>query len=359
MKTALRLLICLAVLPFSAQAEDTILPSTVVVDVTGTDATDAKTHALGRAERDAFEQILRKFSPDMAPDIIAKATSETIGAIVRGTEVLEENISGNRYRATLKVNFSGDGIEKLLDDAAKPPPAAAEGGSGGVLVFPTFDAQGTLLLWEPQNEWRSLFARASIELGKGRVVVPFGDTNDSNAINAYNVNGASYEAMTPLLQRYGTGDVAVIHASIQDGDRPTLTVTQRLIGKKNADIASFTYDADEGESKTDLMARAARELATQLSAKSSADRDMAAREHAPGTPQMMVASISTLAAWTQLRSALNELPMIKRIDILAMAPRQVDIKVFYLGDAQTFLDALKGKGIRVVQNANYWVIGRE
>lgn len=340
-------------------AEDTMLPSTVIVDATGSDATDAKNKAMAKAERDAFDQILRKFSPDLAPDIIARTPADKLSGYVRGIEVIEEKISGNRYRATLKVNLSGDGIERLLDDAAKPPPAAAIGGSGGVLVLPVYDNNGTPLLWEPKNSWRITWGRAAVELGKGQVIVPFGDSTDSGIITAANVSGAGYDVLVPMLQRYGTGDVVVITASMGGDAQPLLTVNQRIIGKESTEIGSFTYHADEGESKDDLLNRAARDLAGQLATRRAADHDMAATRNTPGTPQMMIASISTLAAWSKIRETLSDLPMVKRVDILAMAPRQVDVMVYYTGNAQTLSDNMQVKGLRVARQDKYWVIARD
>lgn len=342
-----------------ALAEDTILPGTVIVDATGSDAVDAKNQAMAKAEKEAFEQILRKFNPDVAPDIIARTPPDKLSTYVRGIEVLDEKISGNRYRATLKVNFSGDGIERLLDDASKPPPPAAAGGNGGVLVLPVFRGGDTPLLWENKNSWRAIFSRAAVELGKGMVVVPFGDNDDGTVVTSANIAGAGYDALVPLLQRYGTGDAVVMTASFSGDAAPLLTVHQRSIGKTLSEVSTFTYHADDGESRDDMLKRAARELAGQLAARRAADRDMAAMRNAPGTPQMIIASISTLAAWNKLREAIASLPMVRRTDVLAMAPRQVDMMVYYTGDAQTLADAMQVKGLRLVKQETYWVVARD
>ena len=74
---------------------------------------------------------------------------------------------------------------------------------------------------------------------------------------------------------------------------------------------------------------------------------------------MMLASISTLSSWTELRTKLTAMPMIDRIELLAMGPKQVDMILHYRGTPDSLARAIEGEKIRLVQNKDYWVISRD
>jgi hypothetical protein len=74
---------------------------------------------------------------------------------------------------------------------------------------------------------------------------------------------------------------------------------------------------------------------------------------------MMLASVTTMASWTELRSKLFELPMVDRIEMLAISPRQVDMVLYYRGSEESLTNALMSKRIRLLKNPTYWVISRD
>ncbi len=74
---------------------------------------------------------------------------------------------------------------------------------------------------------------------------------------------------------------------------------------------------------------------------------------------MMLANISTLSSWTQLRSKLSALPMVDRIELLAISAKQVDIIIHYRGAPDSLARAITTNNIRLLQNKDYWVVSRD
>src|ERR1700677_1157299 len=100
------LLLCLTWAGFAlpALAGEALVNSEADVDVTGKDAADARAEAMIKAETDALSNLLGKLTtPEQTHSIMSNMEIDKISGIVRGTEVLEEKISSNRYRARVMV----------------------------------------------------------------------------------------------------------------------------------------------------------------------------------------------------------------------------------------------------------------
>ena len=121
-----------------------------------------------------------------------------------------------------------------------------------------------------------------------------------------------------------------------------------------------TYRADPQETRETLLLRAARTIASELGKKknnelsatqaiSSGDKDKV----------MMLASISTMASWTELRKKLSGLPMVDKVEVLAISPQQVDLVLHFRGDRKSLGEAIAAQKIRLVQNPSFWVVSRE
>jgi hypothetical protein len=66
-----------------------------------------------------------------------------------------------------------------------------------------------------------------------------------------------------------------------------------------------------------------------------------------------------MASWTELRTRLASLPMIDRLELLAMSPQQVDMIVHYRGSPESLANGIIAQGLRLAQNDQYWVISRD
>ena len=139
-----------------------------------------------------------------------------------------------------------------------------------------------------------------------------------------------------------------------------LNVVIRRVGRQDSSVNVQTYRADPQESRELLFARAARDIIVQLHEKIV---DEAASKSAirggDRKKVMMLASISTMSSWTELRKKLSSLPMVDKVETLAISARQVDIMVSYRGSEESFTNAIASKSIRLKKNPDYWVISND
>ena len=354
--------ILLGLAPLSARASDTLVNSEVAVDVTGKDAADARTQAMAKAEVDALLDLLGRFTlPGQAQEIVSAMDGRKISAMVRGTEVLEEKITENRYRAHLLVSFNGDDISALVSQASADkgrtdiaPPM------GAFLIIPAYEENGQQLLWEENNPWRSKWRAVGVEVTSGDVVVPYGDAKDAAALTYANVASANYASLVPLISRYGVSDVVIVQAKLTQNPDLVLEIVKRRFNRTQNEVNLLTYRADPQETKDTLLARAARDIADRIQFKKT--EELSDTKNALGGERheiMMLANISTIDSWTELRSRLTKLPMVDKIDILAMSPQQVDLLVHYRGTPESLVIGINSAKLRLVQTESYWVISRD
>ena len=346
----------------SSHASDTLVNSEVSVDVTGKDASDARTQAMSKAEVDALLDLLGKFTlPGQAQEIVSAMDARKISAMVRGTEVLEEKISENRYRARLLVSFNGDDISALVGQASADktrtdvaPPL------GAFLIIPAYEEAGQSLLWEDNNPWRAKWRNVGVEITSGDVVVPYGDAKDAAVLDYKGVTSANYATLIPLISRYGVSDVVIVQAKLTQNPDLVLEIVKRRFNRTQNEVNLLTYRADPQETKDTLLARAARDIAERIQFKKT--EELSDTKNALGGERheiMMLANISTISSWTELRQKLSKLPMVDKLDILAMSPQQVDLMVHYRGTPESLVIGIQAQKLRLVQNDNYWVISRD
>jgi hypothetical protein len=357
--------LCLAALlalPFPTFAGEALVNNEVSVDVTGKDAADARAQAMAQGEVDALRGLLAKLAPSgQADDIVGMLDAKKISAMVKGTEVLDERIASNRYRARLLISFDADAISALIGkfgaSNAKEDQALA---TGAFLIIPAYEDESGAVLWEEGNPWRDAWRMLALEFNSGDIVVPFGDKKDIQIVDGRTLASATYASLVPLTIRYGVSDIVILQAKYSARPEMELKVVKRRINRTRNEVNLLSYRADLQETRDTLLARAARDVADNLQDKKTEEISMT--EGVSGGERnkvMVLASITTMASWTQLRAKLSSLPMIDRLELLAMSPSQVDMIVHYRGSPESLAGGMTAQGLRLAQNANYWVVSRD
>lgn len=351
----------LAGLP-SSQAGEAIVNSEVNVDITSKDPAGARAQAMAKAEVDGLVALLERIAPPgQAKDIMSTLDSKQITAMVKGTQVVDEKITGNRYRARLIVSFDGDEISKLMSGTA-----AAEAKDlmpttvGAFLVIPGLEVGGQKLLWEDSNSFKKVWKEVALEVASGDVLVPYGDTNDAQLLTYDQMMNVDYQALSGYAVRYGASDIVLLQAKYTMRPDMELTVIKRRVSRQDSDINVLSYRADPQETRDLLFARAARDIINDLHEKKAAETaSKAALRSGDRREVMMLASISTASSWTKLRTKLSELPMVEHIETRALSARQVDMIVHYRGSDESLASAIVAKKIRLKRMPDYWILSNE
>lgn len=343
-----------------APAGEAIVNSEVTVDVTGKDAADAREQAMARANRDALLDLLGKLAaPGQAESIIATLDTRKIGAMTRGTEVLDEKIGDNRYRARLLISFDADEISTLITKFGSSE-ADIPTKTSSFLFLTSYEEEGSAMLWEERNPWRNTWKMLGLENNSGDIIVPYGDSNDQAIVDIDTLSSANYAALAPLSIRYGTSDVIILQAKYVKSPDMMLTVVKRRINRALNEVNMLTYRADPQETRDMLLARAARDITDNLQNKKVEEIANIQGIRAGEKGKVMVlASITTLGSWTDVRAKLSTLPMIERMEMLAMSPKQVDMVVHYRGSPEALAGGIEGVGLRLLKNDDFWVISRD
>lgn len=360
--SALCLAACLGVLGSpAAWSGEAIVNSEVSVDVTGRDAAEARQAAMARASTDALTDLLNKLAaPGQAEVIISTLDGKKIAAMTRGTEVLEEKISDNRYRARLLISFDADEVSNLISKFGIGGQSDIPSKTSSFLFITSYEEDGAVMLWEERNPWRNVWRMLSIESSSGDIIVPYGDNNDQQIVSERTLASANYAALAPLAIRYGVSDIVILHAKYEKNPDMVITVVKRRINRTMSEVNATTYRADPQETRDTLLARAARDIADNMENKKNEEIATVQGVSAGEKGKMMIlASITTLGSWTMLKSKLETLPMIERMEMLAMSPQQVDMIVHYRGSPESLAGGITGIGLRLVKNDQYWVISRD
>lgn len=349
--------------PLAAWSGEAIVNNEVDVDVTAKDAVAARNQAMSEGQSSALVGLLNKLAPSgQAEDIVSTLDEKKISALVKSTEVLDEKISTNRYRAHLLVSFDADGISALIgkfgasngkDDAAVA--------TGAFLMIPSFEDENGTALWEDKNPWRDTWRMLALELYSGDIVVPYGDATDAQIVDSKDLPSATYGSLVPLTLRYGVSDIVILQAKYTSHPDLELKVVKRRINRTRNEVNMLTYRADPQETRDALLARAARDIADNMQNKKTEEISATTGGLHGGEKHkiMVLASITTMASWTQLRAKLASLPMIDKLELLAMSPNQVDIVVHYRGSPESLANGILSQQLRLAQNKDYWVISRD
>jgi hypothetical protein len=339
-----------------------LVNSEVNVDISGKDPADARAQAMAKAEADGLVGLLERLGPPgQAKDIMANLDAKKIATMVKGTQIVDEKITANRYRARLLVSFDGGEISKLISNVNTPDVVTnAPATVGSFLVIPALEINNQKLLWEEGNLWKKIWNDVALEVTAGDVLVPFGDTTDAVSLSYEGMLTANYQSLSSFALRYGVSDIVLLQGRYTARPDMVLTVTKRRIGRQDSSVSVRTYRADPQETRDILFARAARDIIAELQEKKTDESNNTASVRGGDRQKvMMLASISTMRSWTELRKKLTSLPMVDRVDTLAGSARQVDIMVYYRGSEESFTNAIVRKSIRLKKEEQYWVISND
>jgi len=356
------LLLLILLIPFYAHAGEAIINSEVEVDVTGKDAVDARTQAMKKGEIDALTDLLNKLAaPGQAQDIIATLDTRKISKMVKGIEVLDEKIGDSRYHAQLVISFDADELSALIAKASEQSTDdKVASGINSFLIIPSYQDGTQNMLWEESNPWLNVWKNVGLENTSGDVIVPYGDGNDIRTVNINNITAASYASLAPLTIRYGVSDIIIVQAKLTQRPDLMLSVLKRRISRSKNEITTINYRADPQETRDLLLTRAARDIVLGLQHKKTEELSTTTSVHGGERNKIMaLATISTMQSWTELRKKLSSLPMVDRIEVLAISAKQADMVIYYRGTPLSLAKAIESSKIRLIRNQDYWVVSRD
>lgn len=340
-----------------AFAQEALLTREVSVDVSEADAAASREKALKDAEMKGFSEFLDILSPAQKGEILKKTDPKQVSALIRGVEVVNEQIIGNRYRAQLRINYAADGLNALVAEKsaeAKEAPIR----STARLVLPVMKDGDTLKLFDPGNAWREAWEKVALETPKGGVILAYGDQNDISLVDGASALSADFKALKPLAARYGTGEIVVLGLRPYTTPETKVDIVKRRLSANMNEVSVLGYYPDTGEKSADFYTRVARDVAEQLGFERETQVKTEAKAMQKGEEIKIIATYTTLRTWTEVRKRLLDIPFVNGLEVQAISPEQVDMMVHYRGSREALAQAVATKGLKLQPMDDYWVVSR-
>lgn len=319
----------------------------VLADITGDSPADAQQKATDYAQKRAFFLLLSKLAPEKAATIAKSLSDQQVLSNIRGYEVIQDKLDGNRYIANYRVSVSEDMIERLL---TKDTPQADAGDPSHILLLPVYtDEHQHTMLWEPENMWRSMVNSTALERGEGLLLVPYGDPIDMQAADAATILSSSYDALKQMADRYGAQEIVIAHAQVQPNATPAaLKISLRRLGShfdKTKDLyMEAQSDTDSAES---IFPGAAQAMTEQLKEIARYYRGDQEKRIADAKQLKVQASFRRLSDWVQMQQSLAKLPRVIKLQVDQISVQSAQATLFYDGTPEAMMQIMQANGLHV------------
>ncbi len=345
-----------AVSATGARAQDLLTVSGVEVDVTGDSAAAARSSAFTLAQRKAFEKLLGQLVDPASAASLPELSDDQISTMVSDFEIESEQTSTVRYIGVLTFRFYGEPVRRYLSGtgarftATQSPP---------VLVIPVLTQGETSVLWDDTNEWLVAWAQH----GGGGLVpvrVPLGDIEDIAAVDAQRALDGDLASLDALARRYGAADTVVAEARVDPAgiDASGETLIQ-IVAKRYGPTGLVSSMVDEvSGSALDmpaLYAMAVNAVDGELQQVWKSE-SLATTVTGPTSQIDVTAVIGTFAEWVEMRRRLDQIPLIRRVDMRYMAMGEAQFELVYDGDPVRLQQALAGRGLQLASTGGEWAL---
>ena len=314
----------------AAQAVDPFTVEAVRIDATAKNPQAARQKALAIGQMVALKMLLRRLTRRADHSRLPEPDKETMPDMVDAFTVSDEKLSSVRYIARLSVRFKPERVRQMLKDAEVP---FVDAPTVSVLVVPVFVAGDTKVLWDTPNPWREAWNRAPLGGGLVPVVLPLGDLEDIQAIDAKRALARDANALGELAKRYKAAQVLLLRVIETGGspNKPKLSVVAwryNPIAKVLAKARRYPRvgGADRAETFMNTALGVVRRMERRwveetLSINAGSPQKLRAR-----------APIDSLRHWTELRDRLSKVAGVRSTRVLSLAREVAEIEIEFLGD---------------------------
>ncbi len=338
-----------------AAADAAFTVAGVAVDVTDDNAAAARILALAQGQRLSFRRLLERLVSISDYGRLPTPPDPVITELVQGFEVADERVGPNRYIASLTFHYKPADVGRLLRDHNIPyAPSASE----PIIVLPLFRRAGTLMLWEDGNPWRAAWASLAPSNSLLPVIVPFGELADMEIISAVQAGAGDRERLERLTERYGAGEAIVVDAtetgvSLEGGPSVAVTV-QRFLGQ-SVRVGGGAYGGMLNDSLETVLALAAMTTRGHLEDEWKEANLLRFDRKSSLAIDIPLTGVSD---WLDIRGRLTAIALIRKLEITAMSSRFARAVLHFVGEDQQLVGALARKDLRLVREADFWVLHR-
>jgi hypothetical protein len=327
----------------------------VDVDVTSTDAAAAKNQALLDVQVKAFYILMERLgSPELVQELQAKLKPEDITPYLRSLSIEQETSAPGRYIGKFTVRFLPEPMTKLFASYGIKLPSKQ---GDPILVLPVWRAQEGNQLWE-DNLWRKAWLDLRGEQGLVPLIVPLGDLEDTEAIDAEAALLKDPLKLEAIRRRYGAPTLLIAQAQIAEGGGVHMFIEGNTEFGKVSYNKIFTADDGSPESAAakgvqtfqGLLFKAYTENAAKAAAEEDAKRANQRQEIAVSVP------FSSPTEWNSIRSRILAAPDVIGVDVASLSFEGAVIRLSFRGGMAALQSNVERVGLKLSQLGENWVI---
>jgi len=327
----------------------------VDVDVTSTDAAAAKNQALLDVQVKAFFQLVGRLgTPELVTELQAKLKPEDITPYLRSLSIEQESSAPGRYIGKFTVRFLPEPMNKLFSAYGIRLPSRQ---GDPILVLPVWRGKEANQLWE-DNIWRKAWLELRGEQGLVPLIVPLGDLEDSEAIDAEAALLKDPIKIEAIRRRYGAPTLLLAQAQLAEGGGIHMFI------EGETEFGKVSYNkivtAEDGNPETaaitgvqtfqNLLFKAYTENAAKVAAEEAARRANERQEIAVSVP------FSSPTEWNSIRSRILAAPNVMGVDVSSLSFEGAVVRLVFRSGLEALQENMERVGLRLSQYGENWVI---
>lgn len=340
----------------NAMARSLFTVEGVEVDVIAENAMVAREQAFEEAQMKAFYRLVERLAPSESGRWVSEGTDiNTVAAMVKDYEVLNEKISDVRYIASYVFRFRSDAVKSFFSGQSLNYSDLA---SDPVMILPFYQVNGRYDLWSYDNRWKQAWGRIKSGRSLVPVVVPVGDIQDVSDMRDDQAMSYDSYRLKALVERYSAKEAVIAVAapdsgllqSMNSGALPTGSLIVSLFRTDThtpVKVYEFfvTAEAIEARSYDDVfdaaVARVQKLLGDNWKAQTMVNAGQVNRV------QLRV-PVRDLQDWVQVKATLQSVSAVSGVALDSLAPNRAVVTLSYEGDVNRLQLALQKKSLSMI-----------
>lgn len=316
--------------------------SGIKVEATADSPRVARDLAMAQGRSLAWSKMLSRLTDESQGPISPRFTDKQLLGLIRSVKANNERHNTRRYLADLVFSFNPSAVRQLLrksniefiDTRAEP-----------ALVIPlTAGTDG----FDPKSPWAMAWADPALRQGLVPMVVAEG-----GAIGLpmpKNLTQLDWDALEPMADRYGAGEVIVAIAS---GDAKTIqTIAVSPLGRTTT---SFAFAQSTFADSVNAVVEEAAEEWKQSVARLAKELPPLTGEP-PRNHLMVNVQFGTPRDFDALRARLSNVDSVSEVDVIELTPDEARIDLIYVGEMEALERSLARQYLELSDDGyEYWL----